>query len=377
MSRLTPTATPPDTSVRVPYHDLIAFVAAVFAARGLPAGRARAAAEALCHGDLTGVTSHGLVNLTRLYLPLFDEGRVTPDAEPVIIADSGATVLLDARRALGLWAAGAAMDIAVARAAAHGVGFVWVRGGTHLGCAGHHAVRAVRHGMVGLVLSNCGRQRIARPPGGLRAMLGTNPLSVAAPAGPHPPFVLDMSTTVVPTGRVRAAARASRQIPTRWLADRDGAAVTDPAAFDRGDAHLLWLGGEPDTGAYKGYGLALVVEVLGALLAGAGLGPAHEALDGDGGPSGRDDDIGYLVAAIAPPRPAGDVAYDAAALFGALLACPPARPDEPVRYPGWLEHEHARVNLRQGVPLDPARYDELRNLAAETGLELPAAEGAR
>ncbi|NUS03561.1 MAG: Ldh family oxidoreductase, partial [Nonomuraea sp.] len=272
----------PQEVVRVRHADLLDFVTAVFTARGLAPGRAREAARALCYGDLVGMTSHGLANLTRLYLPLFDEGRVDPLAEPCVLTDRGSAVLLDARRALGLWAAGLAMDLAADRASTYGVGLVSVRGGTHLGCAGHHALRAVERGMIGVVASNCGRQRIARPPGGAVAMLGTNPVSVAAPAGEHPPFVLDMSTTAAPTGRVRQAARQGRVLPEGVLADEGGGPVTDAAAFDEGRAHLLWLGGE--AGQHKGFGLGLAVEVLAALVPGAGLGAHPDAYVFDGGP---------------------------------------------------------------------------------------------
>ncbi|PRY02378.1 Ldh family oxidoreductase [Allonocardiopsis opalescens] len=363
-------AAPADpASVRVPHDGLLAFTAAVFADRGLPPGRAGAAARALCHGDLTGLRTHGLANLTRLYLPLLDEGRADPRAELRVLADRGAAVLLDAGRALGLWAAGAAMDLAAERAAAYGIGLAAVRGGTHLGCAGHHALRAVARGMVGLVASNCGRQRIARPPGGAVAMLGTNPLSVAAPAGENPPFVLDMSTTAAPTGRVRQAAREGRALPEGLLCDDRGAPVTDPAAFDAGRAHLMWLGGE--AGRYKGYGLGLTVEVLAALVPGAGLGPHPDALAGDGGPHGRDDDIGYFVAAVDPGALREGAGADAEGLFGALLACPPADPAEPVRYPGWHEHHRAQECRRRGVPLAADLYDELLGVAARTGLTAP------
>ncbi|RKS09718.1 LDH2 family malate/lactate/ureidoglycolate dehydrogenase [Nocardiopsis sp. Huas11] len=363
-----PTAEQPPT-VRVRHDDLLAFTAAVFADRGLAPDRAREAARALCHGDLTGMRSHGLANLTRLYLPLFDEGRTDPAARPRTLRDRGAGLLMDADRALGLWVAGAAMDLATERAAVYGVGVVAVRGATHLGCAGHHALRAVEHGMIGLVASNCGGQRIARPPGGAVAMLGTNPLSVAAPAGSHPPFLLDMSTTAAPTGRVRQAAREGRVLPEGLLRDDLGAPVTDPGAFDAGRAHLMWLGGE--AGQYKGFGLGLVVEILAALVPGAGTGPSAEALSGDGGPSGRDDDIGFLVAAVAPDALRDGAAADAQGLFGALLACPATDPAAPVRYPGWHEHERTRECLRSGVPLDTALYDELAGVAARAGLALP------
>ncbi|WP_263247200.1 Ldh family oxidoreductase [Saccharopolyspora rosea] len=367
--------TPHHDTVRVPYEDLHALVTDLFTDRGVPPPRARTAASALCHGDLCGFDSHGVFNLRRLYLPLFDSGRVDPAAEPEVVTDLGACAVVDARRALGLWAAAEAMDSAVERAGRHGIGLVSVRGGTHFGCAGHHAARAAAHGMIGVVASNCGGQRIARPPHGALAMLGTNPLSVAAPALPEHPFVLDMSTTVVPTGKVRIAASSGETVPDGWLADDSGEAVTDPTAFDRGAAHLRWLGGTPDNGVHKGFGLGLVVEVLSALLPGAGLGPAPAALLGDGGPHGRDDDIGYFVLAIAPDslRPAGEFAADAQTAFAALVDCPSAAPGEEVRYPGWWESERAQERLQFGVPIREHVHRELLDL----GLRSPAPVGER
>lgn len=339
-------------TVLVPYRDLVSAVTEVFTRLGMPGERALVASEALCHGDLTGVTSHGLVNLMRLYLPLFEHRRVDPVADPVVEADLGACAILDARRALGLWSASHAMEWACERAVSHGIGMVSMRNATHIGCAGHHAARAVPRGMVGLVASNCGGQRIARPPGGAAPLLGTNPLALACPAGDGHPFVLDMSTTVVPTGRVRAAARAGTSIPAGWLVDDDGRDVTDPAAFDAGAAHLRWLGGGPETGAYKGFGLGLLVEVLAALVPGAGL----AALSADGG---RDDDIGVLTLAIAPDVLRGGFAADAAKLFSAVRDWPALDPSAPVSYPGWREGALAAERREKGVPLSRELHEEL------------------
>ncbi len=364
------------TANRISYQALTTFATSVFTALGVPRDRSGLAAEALCYGDLTGIGSHGMANLIPLYVPLLQSGRCDPAGEPRILSDAGAAVLIDAGRALGLWAAGAAMDLAIERAARYGTGLVSVRNATHFGCAGHHASRAARQRMIGLVASNCGRQRIARPPGGRLAMLGTNPLAVAAPAGDYPPFVLDMSTTVAPAGQIRRAARERRQIPEGWLADDAGRPVTDPGAYDEGRAHLLWLGSQPETGAYKGYGLALVVELLAGVLSGAGLGPEPESLLGDGTSSGRDDDIGFAALAIDPGRlrPVGEFRRDAGTMFGTLLDCPPADPGRPVRYPGWREAETARASLRDGVPLSQALGRELDDLAASLGLRAPVWE---
>ncbi|MFD6098251.1 Ldh family oxidoreductase [Nocardiopsis flavescens] len=373
LSHEPPGAAPAGPPVLADHDSLLSFLTAVFRDRGLPPERAAASARALCHGDLTGMDSHGAANLTRLYLPLLDEGRADPHAEPRVVTDLGAAVLLDARRALGLWSASEAMELAASRAERHGVGVVAVRGGTHLGCAGYHALRAVERGMVGLVASNCGGQRIARPPGGAAALLGTNPLSAAAPAGGHPPFLLDMSTTAAPTGRIRQAAREGRPVPEGLLCDDRGAPVTDPAEFDAGRAHLMWLGGEP--GRYKGFGLGLLVEVLSAVVSGSGRGPAPQALAGDGGPGGRDDDIGHLLLALAPDALREGALGDARELFGTVLDCPPADPAAPVRYPGWHEYHLARERRERGVPLAAGLYAELADLAGRTGLAAPLVLG--
>ncbi|WP_084723180.1 Ldh family oxidoreductase [Streptomonospora alba] len=371
---------PGDGGPRVDAAELLSFAERVLTSYGLPTERARPAAEALCYGDLCGHPSHGSANISRIYLPALADGRIDPCAEPRTYADRGAAVLVDARRAPGLWHASAAMDTAVERAQRYGVGLVSVRGATHFGCAGHHAARAAERGMIGIVAANCGRQRIAPPPGGRLPLLGTNPLSVAAPAVPGRPFVLDMSTTAAPTGRVREAARSGRDVPAGWLADSNGAPVTDATAFDRGEAHLLWLGaGEAarSGGAYKGFGLALAVEVLAALLPGAGLGPADGEEGEDDVAGRRDDDIGFIAAAVAPNRLREGFGADARALFSAVLASPPADPDEPVRYPGWHEAELARRHRREGVPLPQALLQELAEVADTAGTAPPSVIGGR
>ncbi|NUO97572.1 MAG: Ldh family oxidoreductase, partial [Nonomuraea sp.] len=121
----------------------------------------------------------------------------------------------------------------------------------------------------------------------------------------------------------------------------------------------------------------LAVEVLAALVPGAGLGAHPDAHDGDGGPSGRDDDIGFFALAIAPGALREGVPADAGTLFGALLGCPPADPALPVRYPGWHEHRRSEEHRRTGVPLAAELYAELADVAAATGLAVPALVGER
>ncbi|WP_199730260.1 Ldh family oxidoreductase [Amycolatopsis panacis] len=167
---------------RVPAEELIALVSRILVAHGFPEIRARMAAEALCHGDLTGAPDTGVAELTRLHLPAVESGFVTPGAEPLLIADRGAAALIDYRRASGLWAVGDAMDRAVVRAGRFGVGLVSMRGAGPFGRAGHHAARALPHGMIGLVLAAGG---VEEHP--------ANPLGMAAPAGAYPEFMLDVN----------------------------------------------------------------------------------------------------------------------------------------------------------------------------------------
>ena len=168
---------------RVRADELVTLVAHVLAAHGFPEARARIAAEALCHGDLTGSPHTGVAELARIHLPLLETGHVVPDAEPLMIADRGAAALIDYRRASGLWAVGDAMDRAVARAGRFGVGLVSLRGVGPFGRAAHHAARALPHAMIGLVLAAGGE------PGA-----PVSPLGMAAPAGPYPEFLLDLDS---------------------------------------------------------------------------------------------------------------------------------------------------------------------------------------
>lgn len=349
----------------VALEELRGFTARALEACGLDREDAGRAAEALCHADAVGMDTHGVVNLPRIYAPRLRSGEIDARATPEVVSERGGAATLDGHDGLGLLVGSVAMDEAVARAARHGVGAVAVRGSSHMGSAGYYAGRAVRAGMIGLATTNLGSQRIVRPPGGLEPMLGTNPISVAAPAGALPPFLLDMSTSVVSTGQVRAAQRRGEPIPEGWIVDDDGRPVTDPFAYDEGTAHLLWLGGAPATGAYKGYGLGLLVDVLAGALSGARVGPSSEPGDG-----GVDRDVGHFFLAldVGAFRPPAEFAAAMDAMLGALRACPAAG-DEEVAYAGFHEARVAERRGSEGVPLEPEVRAALDRLAADLDVE--------
>jgi LDH2 family malate/lactate/ureidoglycolate dehydrogenase len=330
------------------------WTAGVFRRLGVPPRSARTAAAVLSYADLHGFDTHGLANLESIYVRQIESGRINPQAEPEVVRRHGAVAVVNGHDGLGLVTATRAMDLAIARAARFGVAAVAVRRSSHFGAAGFYASRALRRHMIGLATTNLGGQAIVRPPGGGRPLLGTNPLSLAAPADRLPPFVLDMSTTAAASGKIRQALRRGQPVPDGWLADDAGRTVTDPSAYFAGTAHLRF------PGEYRGYGLSVLAEILCGVLSGAAVGTD----------TAGEHDVGHFFLAlnVGAFRPTG-FGQRMDDLLGALLDCPPLPGREPVRYAG-----HGRARRRQerranGVPLDAELVESLRALGRR--LELP------
>lgn len=346
--------------IYVTLDSLTAFTAHALSACELPSRRALSAAQALCYADSVGMDSHGIANLESSYVARLRDGTIVADAELHTVFAAQAITILDAGKGLGLWVGIEAMDLAVALAKRHGVGAVAVRNSTHLGAIGFYARRATTMGCVGLAMSNCGSQRIAPAPAGGAPVLGTNPLGIAVPGANRPAFVLDMSTTVMPTGRIRQAAAAGERLPPGVLADGSGAPETDPNAYDAGTATLLWLGSHPETGAYKGFGLGLAVDLLAGLLSGAAAGPLSE-------PGMTDGDVGHFFLAldIRRFRALEDFTMRFDELAASLHA---ASPLSAASYPGEPEARVWAERRRDGVPLPTRVLEMLGRVASSCSL---------
>jgi len=162
------------------------------------------------------------------------------------------------------------MDWAVESVVSHGVAVAVVLASNYYGIAGWYALRAADAALVGISMTNSSPP--VAPTRARQPLLGMNPIAVAAPAGRHGALCLDMATSTVPRGRVEVAARRGEALPVGWAIEADGRPATTPAAALGGA--LQPLGGEETTAGYKGYGLALVVDMLTGVLAGAASGPA-------------------------------------------------------------------------------------------------------
>lgn len=354
-----------ESPVRVREDDLVAFAAAVLHGLGVPADRAERAASALVLADLRGVASHGVARLG-MYARRIDCGTIDPAADLRVVRESPATLALDAGDGLGLALAPEAMDRAIAKAAATGLAFCTVRNSSHFGIAGAYALQAARAGLGAIAMTNAGPN--VAPTGGVRPMLGTNPIAFGVPVGGgEPPLVLDMATSAVALGKIEMARRACSPIPTGWALDESGAATNDPFAA----RWLLPLGGLSETGGHKGYGLALMVDVLCGPLAGSLWGTHLATLQRAESRSG----IGhaFMVWRIDAFREPDEFASELRAMLAELRACPPAAGSgvNRVLVPGDPEEAASTANRAAGIPLDPGVAAELRVLGDGLGVAFP------
>lgn len=364
------------TGVVVPVERLHSFYRAVFGALGLSPEHARVCADGLAHADLAGIPTHGAASLDRLYVRMLRDGLVDATAVPHLLHDRGAVALVDGGNAVGFVAAEFATRQAMDRASRYGVGAVAVRNSSHCGAMGHYSALAAQAGMVGVAMTNLGAQALVLPPDGAGPLLGTNAVAAAAPTGQMPLFNLDMSTAVAAAGRVRLARDRGEPVPAGWLADASGATVTDPDAYFADRAWLRFLGGAPETGGYKGFGLAMLIDVLCGTLAGAGVGP--DAADGHVR-SRADADIGHfvLVLEVGAFRDTGDFRADLDRMLATVCASTPADPARPVRYPGLPEHEHREGALADGVALRAGVVAGFERMVAELGVPGPWEPGRK
>jgi LDH2 family malate/lactate/ureidoglycolate dehydrogenase len=347
--------------------ELLRFAQRVLTALDTPPATARIVAESLVEADVRGVATHGVVRLPS-YRRQVDDQEVRAQAQPRVVHEHGATAYVDGGQAFGALTAEFCIDLATERAERHGVGAVSARGCMHFGAAARYALRAAQRGLVGIVATNT--PGVMAPYGGLAPVVGNNPFAIAAPMpGGRPAFVLDMAQTVVARGRIKLAEMNEMEIPEGWALDADGEPTTDPTAALAGA--LLPFGG------YKGYGLALAVEVLTAALAGAGLSSELANTSMTGRPAAREGvkvgSVGNLFIALAPDAFAGRDVFGQALLriADAVTSVSPRAGFSEVLLPGQLEARATADAAENGVPLSAPTVAQLGDLAAGLGIASP------
>ncbi|GAC1309816.1 MAG: Ldh family oxidoreductase [Vulcanimicrobiaceae bacterium] len=273
------------------------------------------------------------------------------------------SIVIDADNGLGHPAGRAAMEAVIAKASASGTAFGAVRNSNHYGIAGYYAMLALEHDMIGIASTNS--VRYAAPTFGRDLMLGTNPWAYAIPAGSEPAFVLDFATTTVTRGKLEVHERKERPLRPGWAIDRDGAETLDPFAALGGA--LLPLGGfGVANGGHKGYGLALLAEIMCALLAGGTFGN-DMPLPGDATQHGA---VSHFFGAF---RIDGfrDVAAFRADMDRELRAFKDSQRApgvERIYVAGEIEHEKTLAHRANGVPVHAKVWSGLERLADDLGI---------
>ena len=300
---------------------------------------------------------------------MFHLGRIDPRAKIAIVRESASTATVDGGNGLGLVVGPKANAIAMEKAAAAGSGWVSVRNSNHFGIAGYYVLEALERDLIGWAMTNT--TKLVAPLWGAERVLGTNPIAIAFPGEREPPVVIDMATCAAAYGKVEIARRAKKPIPAGWAIDRNGAITTDPDAMIDGGA-MLPLGSDRERGGHKGYALAVMVDVLSAVLSGANWGPFVPPF------------------ALRQEIPTRSVGKGTGHFFGALRIDAFIEPsefkrqiDEYVRtlrktrpapgtngplVPGDPEREAEAIRRRDGIPLVLPVIEELRDISRQTGI---------
>jgi L-2-hydroxycarboxylate dehydrogenase (NAD+) len=366
-----------ENKVRIERQALIDFCAGVFGRLEMAEEDCQVAADVLVAADARGIPSHGVGRLQR-YVNGLETRLMLPDAEPEVLMDTPSSLVVHARGGMGAPVSARTMERIIGKAADSGAAFGCVRDSNHFGIAGYYAMMALEHDMLGIAMTSTAALGV--PTFGRQVMYGTNPLAFAAPAGEEGAFVLDMSTTVVTRGKIEVYDRSGKELPSGWAVDRSGWPAREPAPllddmFHRVGGGILPLGGLGEVfGGHKGYGLAVMVDILCSVLCGAPFGPA---LSDTATSSAR---VSHFFGAIRIDHfrePAG-FRQDMDRMLRDLRHTPLAEGAERVYYAGRKEMEMEQECARRGVPVAAETWRQLQTIAGAYQVDLPSVmEGAK
>lgn len=335
---------------------LIDFAAAVYAGQGVPEADARLVADTLVQADLWGHQSHGVLRLG-WYLDRLRNKVMNPVTEPEFVVDAGGIAVIDGHDGVGHVLAKRAAEEAIRRAKVHGIAAVGVRMSNHFGTCMYYTLMGARAGCVMMLASNGGPAMA--PWGGRRKIVGTNPWSIASPAGRHAPFVVDMANTGVARGKIYLARNKHQPIPEGWAITADGAPTTDPQAAI--DGIILPMAG------HKGYAIAAMVDMMSGVLTGSGfLSAVHSPYK-----TADKSNCGHFMMAVNIEAMQPLAAFNARMeqWVAEVKSVPLAQGYDEVFYPGEMEARNDARNRATGITFPDDTIADLKRIAVETGLQ--------
>jgi hydroxycarboxylate dehydrogenase B len=338
----------------IPIEKLSDFGTRTFVGAGVPETVARRVMTNLVRANAYGIHSHGVVRFAD-YVNNVKNGKIQPAAEPTVIKETEVIAVLDGHWNFGQVVAERAMQMAIAKAQANGLGIVCARNSNHVGAIGEYTEMAANAGLVGIAIVN-GIGKLVAPFGGRARMLSTNPIAFAVPMPGGRPLLMDFATSAVAEGKLKVARNKGAKLPEGWILDKEGAPSVDPHDFYDG-GFLLPVGAQ-DTG-HKGYGLSIMVETLGGLLSGTGAAML-------GTPAAN----GIFFLALSPEcfRPREEFLADVRKLVDALHNTPTREGFEQVLIPGDLEARAEEKHQRDGIELDDVTWQTIVDAGKSVGV---------
>jgi len=330
----------------------------IFQKLGVSPDDAAEAADVLTMTDLRGVETHGVSNMLRAYVRDYKAGKLDPRPGWRVVRESPGTAVIDAERRLGVIVGPKAMRLAVDKARSVGVGIVTVYNSGHFGAIGHYAMQAAEHNMVGVCFTGAGLSVV--PTFAAKPLLGTNPIALAAPARHEAPMLFDAATSAIAGNKIRLAIRVGSPLLPGWVTDKDGTPIMEEKpVFNRDEYHQAPLGGTREQGSHKGYGFALMAEVLSTVLSGAlptMLAPASGS---------KTHFAAYNIEAFTDVEQFKDTMDE---MLRTLRTATPAPGEERVLYPGLSEHEEMQIRRAKGIPLHKEVLQWFAECTSELGL---------
>lgn len=337
------------------------FVSALFVAAGIDGESADAVARAVVDASSRGVDTHG-VRLVPWYMQMVEGGAVNRRPKVAFTQKGPAAGHVDSDNGFGHRASYMAIEEGCRLARQTGVAAITVGRSTHHGATGVYARAAARNGFVAIGMTHADRMVV--PFGGLKPFYGTNPLSFAAPVPGEEPLLLDMATSSIPFNRVLLRRATNTPLPPEVAVDADGEMTRDA---DETRA-VLPLGGAGY--AYKGAGLAAMIDILCSAFTGMGHGATFPSF---GGPDfSQPIPIGHFFLILDPRMFQPLAAFDERmAAFVGDLRSQPAKPGETVMAPGDIENAEAEKRRRDGIPIDRVTWDALTASARTYDVPVP------
>ena len=335
------------------------FQVALFGAYGASTEDAKVAADELIESSLLGFDSHGVMRCVQ-YADELRNGTIKPGAPIRIVKETAITATVDCGWNFGAVAATRMVEVVCEKVKVGGIACVVSRNCQHVGRLGAWVTKIAERNLFGLaVVNNTKRGHQVVPWGGKEARLGTNPLAYAAPTDGLP-VVMDMATCMIPEGKIRVMLHAGKQVPPNHILDAAGNPTTDPKAFygpPRGT--ILPFGGEY---GHKGFGLGLLVDILGGVLAGDASSQIHSHQNG------------LCLIAIDPDVFCGRERF--IELMGDLrtyvTSAAPGNGFKEVQLPGAPDFRLREKRLQEGIPLPDETWRLMRESATKAGLTMQA-----